>query len=102
MRRKENGGILSESVLARVGSRDADRWNEDDRTAQAKEYAEELELAPLMGGHRPSHARMCGPDEETVAFSFCEGQTRSTRIDVLAWMSSSPFARMAGPVCTAN
>ena len=61
-----------------------------------------LELLPSMGGHRGSPVRMCGSEETTVAFSFREGQTLSTGIHVLAWMSSALFARMSGPVCAAN
>jgi len=37
LRGKQNGDILGESVLTRVGSRDTDRWNEDDRAAQGDE-----------------------------------------------------------------
>ncbi len=39
---------------------------------------------------------------ETVAFSFCEGQTLSTAIHVLAWMSLALFARMGWFVCASN
>ena len=102
LRGQKNRGSLGESILAEVGGGVADRRNECDRAAQGDEQADDLDPPPVMGGHRSSYARRCDPDEETVAFSFCEGQTSFMGIHVLAWMSSALFARMSRPVCAAN
>lgn len=80
---EQSRNTLREGVLAEVGSGEADRRNEDDRAAQGDEHAEEPELPPLTSGHWSSPARMCGPDGETVAFSFCEGQTPPRRFTYL-------------------
>ena len=48
--------MLGKRSLAEVGRRAADQWHEEDRATQSNEPAEELDLPPLMGGHRSSYA----------------------------------------------
>lgn len=54
-----------------------------------------IEVAAIDGWTQVLSCVDPGADGKTVAFSFREGQTSSTGIHVLAWMSSALFARMS-------